>query len=73
MNLRPESKDTSAKAAKDRSHLSKATSDAVGLKEERRRLDGKRPKIARKRKKPLQPVLLLHPALQKAGKYSVLV
>ena len=45
------------------------TKDAVGLKEERERLDAKkrkRPKTARKRKKLLQPVFLLHPALQNA-------
>ena len=50
MNLRPESKDTSAKAAKDRSHLPKVTSNVMGLKKERGRLDRKRPKIARKRR-----------------------
>ena len=51
------------------------TSD-VGLKEERERLDRKkrkRPKILRQRKKLLQPVLLLHPNLQRARKKSVLV
>ena len=47
------------------------TSDVVGLKEEREWLNRKkrkRPKIARKRKKLLQLVLLLHPALQKHAK-----
>jgi hypothetical protein len=52
------------------------TKGAVGLKEERERLDAKkrkRPKTARKRKKLLQPVFLLHPALQKAHKKRALV
>ena len=53
------------------------TSDVVGLKEERERLDGKKRekgrKLQEKRKKLLQPVLLLHPALQKARKESALV
>ena len=44
---------------------------SVGLKEERERLDAiksKRPKTAKKRKKLLQPVFLLHPVLKKAHK-----
>ena len=47
------------------------TRGAVGLEEERERLDAKkskRPKTAKKRKKLLQPVFLLHPALKKHTK-----
>ena len=43
------------------------TKGVVGLKEERERIDAKKrksPRIARNRKKLLQPVLLLHPALR---------
>ena len=52
------------------------TKGVVGLREERERLDAKkrkRPKIARKGKKLLQPVFLLHQALQKARKKRALV
>ena len=79
INLRPEPKKTSANAAKYQLHFVEGrgidTRDVVGPKEEKGRLDTKkrkRPKIARKRKLP-QPVLLLHPALQKARKLSELV
>ena len=52
------------------------TRDVVGPKEEKEQLDTKkrkRTKIARKRKKLPQSVLLLHPALKKARKLSELV
>ena len=72
INLRPESKEISVNTAKDHSHFIEGrgidTRDVVGPKEEKERLDTKkkkRPKIARKRKKLLQSVLLLHPALKK--------
>ena len=75
INLQPESKETSAKAAKYQCHFTKGrgtdTKNAVGLKEGRVRLDAKRrkrPKVARNRKELLQPVILLHPALQNASK-----
>ena len=48
----------------------------VGHREDRERLDAKkrkRPKIARKGKKLLQPVFLLHQALKKARKKGALV
>ena len=80
INLRPESKETSVNTAKDQRHFIEGrgidTRDVVGLKEEKGRLDAKkkkRPKIARKRKKLPQSVLLLHPALKKARKLSELV
>ena len=80
INLRSESKETSVMAAKDQRYFTKGrgtdTRDVVGLKKERERLDAKKrkgPKIARKGKKLLQPVLLLHPALQKVRKESALV
>ena len=80
INLRPESKETSAYATKDQRHFTEGwgidTRDVVGLKEEKERLDTKkrkRTKIARKRKKLPQSVLLLHPALKKARKLSELV
>ena len=80
INLRSESQETSVMAAKDQRHFTKGsgidTMDIAGPKEERERLDAKKrkgPKIARKGKKLLQPVLLLHPALQKARKKSSLV
>ena len=52
------------------------TKGVVGLREERECLDAKkikRPKIARKGKKLLQPVFLLHQALKKARKKGALV
>ena len=52
------------------------TKGVVGLREERECLDTKkrkRPKIARKGKKLLQPVFLLHQALKKARKKVALV
>ena len=71
-NLRLESKETSVNAAKGQRHFTEGrgidTMDVVGPKEEKERLDTKkstRPKIARKRKKLPQSVLLLHSALQK--------
>ena len=71
INFRSEPKETSVKAAKDQRNFVKGrgidTGNVVGLKEERERPD------ARKRKKLLLPVLLLHPALQKACKKSALV
>ena len=80
INLRSESQETSVMAAKDQRHFTKGswidTMDIAGPKEERERLDAKKrkgPKIARKGKKLLQPVLLLHPALQKARKKGALV
>ena len=80
MYLRPESKETPVMAAKDQRYFTKGrgidTGDVVGLGKERERLDAKKrkgPKIARKGKNLLQPVLLLHPALQKARKKSALV
>ena len=80
INLRPESKETSVNTAKDQCHFIEGrgidTRDVVGSKEEKGRLDAKkrkRPKIARKRKKLPQSVLLLHPALKKARKLSELV
>ena len=80
INLRPESKETSVKAAKDQRHFIKGrgidTMDISGPKEERERPDAKKrkgPKIAINGKNLLQPVLLLHPALQKARKKSALV
>ena len=73
MYLRSESKETSVMAAKDQRYFTKGRGidarDIVGLRKERERLVAnkrKRPKIARKGKNLLQPVLLLHPALQKA-------
>ena len=73
MYPRSESKETPVIAAKDRHYFTKGrgidTRDVVGLGKERERLDAKKrkgPKIARKGKDLLQPVLLLHPALQKA-------
>ena len=78
IKLRSESKDTSAKAAKDQCHLTRGrgidTKDVVGLKEKRERLDANKrkwPKIARKRKKLLRSVLPLYPALQKARKKCI--
>ena len=80
INLWPESKETSANTAKDQHHFIEGrgidTRGVVGLKEEKERLDTKKrkgPKIARKRKKLRQPVLLLHPALQKALRRGALV
>ena len=79
-NLRLESKETSVNTAKDHSHFIEGreidTRDVVGPKEEKERLDAKkrkRPKIARKREKLPQSVLLLHPALKKVRKLSELV
>ena len=75
MYPRSESKETSAMAAKDQRYFIKGkgidTRDVVGLRKEIERLDAKKrkgPKIARKGKNLLQPVLLLHPALQKRAK-----
>ena len=80
MYLRSESKETSVKAAKDQCYSTKGRGidaiDIVGLRKERERLDAKKrkgPKIARKGKDLLQPVLLVHPALHKARKKSALV
>ena len=80
INLRSELKETSVKAAKDQRQFIKGrgldTMDIARPKEERERLDVKKrkgPKIARKGKNLLQPVLLLHPALQKACKKSASV
>ena len=80
INLRSESKEASVMAAKDQRYFTKGrgtdTRDVVGLKKERERPDAKKrkgPKIARKGKKLLQPVLLLHPTLQKVRKESALV
>ena len=67
--------ETSANAAKNQRHFIEGrgidTRDFVGLKEEKERLDAKKDKKAKnfeKKKEAAQPVLLLHPALQKARK-----